>query len=200
MVNQPEPAPDDVTKSEFAKRPPRRQVGLSGRILFNDGSALTITIVDLSYDGCRIETPIVLAEGASFKLSAFGLGAVRAETRWSRNGEAGLRFYGVDESTAPAAELRSQERQLIEADILFRRQGGLSYRSDIRDLSLSGCKVSFVELPRVGDAVWVKFPFLDALEGRVRWVSGGTGGVEFIRSIYPAVFKLLISRLQTLAA
>lgn len=112
------------------------------------------------------------------------------------DGKAGLRFYGVNESTAPAAELRSQEWQLIQADILLRRQGGLSYRSDIRDLTTNGCQVSFVELPRVGDAVWVKFHLLNVLEGRVRWASGGTGGVKFMRSIHPAVFELPLSKLQ----
>ena len=54
--------------------------------------------------------------------------------------------------------------------------------------------MDFVEKPRLDDRVWVKFDGLEALEGRVCWVDGFTGGVEFEKPIHPAVFETLIAK------
>jgi len=64
------------------------------------------------------------------------------------------------------------------------------------DLSPSGCKVDFVEKPKLGDKLWLKLPGLDALESEVRWLDGFAGGVQFVRAFHPAVFELHLARLK----
>ena len=44
--------------------------------------------------------------------------------------------------------------------------------------------------------MWIKFDGMDAMESQVCWVDGFIAGVEFTRPIYPAVFQMLVSRLQ----
>lgn len=63
----------------------------------------------------------------------------------------------------------------------------------MHDASRYGCKIDFVEKPRLDDRVWVKFDGLEALEGLVCWVDGFTGGVEFEKPIHPAVFEMLVA-------
>ena len=62
-------------------------------------------------------------------------------------------------------------------------------------MSPRGCKVEFVERPRMDELVWVKFDWLAAIEAEVCWVDGFFGGLKFLRPIYPAVFELLLARL-----
>ena len=66
----------------------------------------------------------------------------------------------------------------------------------VYDISPEGCKIEFVERPRLDETVWVKFEGLDAIASSVCWVEGHTAGVEFDRPMYPSVFDLLVSRLR----
>ena len=77
----------------------------------------------------------------------------------------------------------------------MRRAGFNHYRVAVHDLSPHGCKVEFVDRPRLDEKVWLKFEGLEALEGMVCWVRGTEAGVEFERPIHPAVFNLLLTRL-----
>ena len=189
-----QPADRVPQATELRHRAKRRKVGMPGHALSHDGSTFAVTITDLSYDGCRIQSPVALLPGVAFTLSASGLGVAEVETRWFANGEAGVRFY--NNLSAAAADLRTQERLTVRTEIRVKRRGGLSYETNLDDLSETGCKVSFVELPHIGDVIWVKLPSLEALEGRVRWIEGGIGGVEFVRTIHPAVLRLLTSKLR----
>src|SRR5687768_5071807 len=73
-------------------REPRRGVKLSGFAALEDGSTFPVTVLDLSYNGCRIETPIALLPQLTMKISVSRLGVLDAVVRWYANGHAGLRF------------------------------------------------------------------------------------------------------------
>ncbi len=176
-------------------REARRNVKLPAVALLGDGSAVSVTVLDLSYDGCRIESELALLPGVQFTLSVLGLGKMPANVRWYSNGFAGLSFRPEPiESTTETP--RQHERVSLEAKILLRRTGRKNYFVQTMDVSPAGCRVDFVDRPSVGERHWVKFDGLDALEGEVRWVEGFSAGLEFIRPIYPAVFELLLAKLR----
>ncbi|WP_187107787.1 PilZ domain-containing protein [Sphingomonas xanthus] len=178
-------------------REPRRTTELTGFAVLESGATIEITVLDLSYDGCKIVTPAALLPGLKLKLSILGVhGALDAAVRWSRNGFAGLRFNPDDEPEAgPVQTPREFERVKLDATIALRRPGRQVYAVRLFDLAPSGCKVEFVERPKEGETLWVKFDSLEAIEATVRWVDGFYGGVQFTRPIYSAVFQMLVTRL-----
>jgi hypothetical protein len=113
---------------------------------------------------------------------------------WCADGAAGLRF-APDDVPKKDQTPRAEQRLELSAEIALRRPGRQHYQARIFDLSRTGCRIEFVERPRVGELVWAKFDGLDALEAEVRWMDGFFGGIEFKRAIYPAVFELLLARL-----
>ena len=92
---------------------------------------------------------------------------------------------------------RRAERIPLRAEVHLRRPGQLSFRVDVFDLSPQGCKIEFVDRPKIGDAVWVKFFGLEAMEARVRWIDGHIAGVQFVNEIHLAVFENVINRLSS---
>ena len=91
---------------------------------------------------------------------------------------------------------RKSARISLQAEVQLRRTGTHSYVVDIHDVSPEGCRVEFVERPLLDETVWVKFVGMDPIQSHVCWVEGYVAGVEFARSIHPAVFQMLIGRLQ----
>lgn len=177
-------------------REPRRSVDLRGFGMLGDGRRFAISVVNLSYDGCKIQTDFALVPNMKFEVTIQGLGgAIEAEVRWHKEGSAGLRF-NVETSNQAVETPRQHERVQVTADISLRGAGRPSYRVRIFDLTPAGCGVEFVERPAVGDRLWVKFDFLDAIEGTVRWVDGHYGGLEFARPIFVPVFDHIVSRLK----
>jgi hypothetical protein len=90
---------------------------------------------------------------------------------------------------------RNAARIAVNAEVLLRRPGQNHYRVRAYDASPFGCKLEFVERPELDERVWVKFDGLDAIEGQVCWVAGFVVGVEYARSMHPAVFDALVARL-----
>lgn len=178
-----------------ASRKPRRKVDLTGHGLLENGSTFPISVLDLSYDGCQIETPVALFPGLRLKMSVLRLGALDATVRWYSAGKAGLCFQ-PDPAPAAAQQPRREERVKISAQVSLRRAGRQQYTARVFDLSPVGCKVEFIERPKVGEDLWARFEGLDSFEGRVRWVDGFYGGIEFTRPIYAPVFALLLARLR----
>jgi hypothetical protein len=78
----------------------------------------------------------------------------------------------------------------------LRRAGKVRHEVKIFDLSAFGCKAEFIERPELDERVWVKFDQLSPIEAMVCWTTGFKVGLEFERPIYPAVFELLLSRLN----
>jgi PilZ domain. len=91
---------------------------------------------------------------------------------------------------------RRNARVALQAEVQLRRSGQRHYRVDVHDVSPDGCRLEFIERPRLDEMVWVKFDTIDSLEANVCWVSGHDVGVEFVRPIHPAVFEDLVRRLK----
>jgi hypothetical protein len=174
----------------------RRPVTLYGFATLADGSPrIEITILDLSYDGCRIQVGTPLSPGTWLQLSVARMGALEAEVRWFDEGIAGLRFGDGDVSPTRPEKPRGHQRVAMDASISLRRTSGRSYASRLFDVTPAGCKIEFVERPKEGDIIWVKFDGLDAIEAQVRWLDGHCAGVEFNRPMHDAVFNLLLVKL-----
>ena len=177
-------------------REPRRVVKLTGFGVLDDSTTFSFAVIDLSYNGCMVETAIALFPGVKLRVSMLGLGGVlEATVRWCKNGRAGLQFYPQSEPKLCQTP-RQHERMETAAQISVRRRGRPRYQVRLFDLTPKGCKVDFVEHPKSGDLLWVKFDALDAIEATVRWVEGCFGGLEFVRPIYPSVFEMLLAELR----
>ena len=80
----------------------------------------------------------------------------------------------------------------LDAEVTLRRPGQTSFRVRVFDASCHGCKVEFVDRPKLDDRAWVKFEGLEALEAVVCWIDGYVGGLEFAKAVHPAVFSRII--------
>lgn len=188
-------APADGEPQQSSRtREQRRIVTLPAHILLENGEITSVEVLDLSYDGCRVETPVELHAGSTVKLSVVALGANDAQVRWYWQGQAGLSF-AIQSTWDREIKPRQAERIELSADLSLRRVGRAHYRARVFDISPEGCKVEFVERPRLDELVWVKFDCLEAVEAAVCWVDGFYGGVKFLRPIYPAVYELLLTKL-----
>jgi hypothetical protein len=175
------------------KRHERRAVELRAFLVRAGDEIVDVRVLDLSYDGCRIETYSSLPAGEVVKLSVLGRGAIRAKVRWCKARKAGLSF-----ETEPSPRKQWPRRALrvsVTAEILLRRSTTLGYRVRVFDASPYGCKCEFIERPRINERVWVKFEGLEALETEVCWVEDSSCGLRFANPIHPAVFDMLLHRL-----
>jgi PilZ domain-containing protein len=91
---------------------------------------------------------------------------------------------------------RRSPRVALKGEVGLRRRGQASFRVKVENVSRHGCKLEFIERPRVGDHARIKvLEGLEGLQASVCWVDGFMAGVEFERPIHPAVFDLMLSRL-----
>jgi hypothetical protein len=173
----------------------RRPLNLRAAVERADGSTGEVLVLDLSSEGCGIETVIALEAGERIKLTVPDRGAVLATVRWCEDGKAGLVFEAED--PAPEAQQpRSDERAPYRGEVLLRRLGGTGYSVHVLDISPEGCKVELVETPRIGEHLLIKFDGLEALDVEVCWVEGPIGGLKFEKSFHPAVYEQLLKRLR----
>ncbi len=91
---------------------------------------------------------------------------------------------------------RRCERVPLAAEVFLRRAGQPNYAVVIHDLSIHGCKLDFVQRPRLHDRIWIRLGGIEPIEADVCWVDGFVGGVEFHRPLHPAVFDLLLRRMS----
>jgi len=188
---------DPPGEAGSATRQPRRAVALEGYATLDDGTTIPISVIDLSYDGCKIKSDVALIAGVKVRLSLLGIkGAMEAVVRWYKSGRAGLQF-ATDQAAAGKKETpRRDQRATLVAEALLRRAGRRQYVARISDLTPRGCRIEFIERPKAGETLWLKFAGLDSIEAAVRWVDGFHGGLEFLRPIHASVFELLLARLR----
>jgi hypothetical protein len=184
-------------QSEPIDRRERKPVTLRAFVLREDGSSSEALILDLSYEGCGIETPAELRADERVKLSVLRRGAIECRVRWYRNGKAGLVFE--PEKTIERKHWpRCSDRIATSADVSLRRLGQNSRRVRVTDLSPHGCKVRLPHQPRLEEHLLIKFDGLEALESEVCWTEGFDAGLRFERPFHPAVFALLAERLKSI--
>jgi hypothetical protein len=189
-----EPNPATMKTDETpAERRERRPVSLRALAFRPDGSSTEICLLDLSYEGCGIETPVEFEAGEAIKLSVLRRGAIDAHVRWCKDGRAGLVF--APQKGKEIQSPRKSERTSLSADVSLRRLGQNSYRVRVTDMSPEGCKVELVERPRIEEHMLIKFDGLEVLDGEVCWIEGYVAGLRFENPIHPAVFDLLLKRL-----
>lgn len=91
---------------------------------------------------------------------------------------------------------RQSPRVSLTAEVTLRRAGQINYAVRLYDLSPHGCKVEFVQRPSLNESVWVKIDGLEALAASVCWVRPPEAGLEFHKPIHPAVYRMLVDRLE----
>lgn len=193
MGAEPNPAAMKIDNKPVERRE-RRQVSLRALAIRQDGSTAEIYLLDLSYEGCGIETPVELAAGEAIKLSVLCRGAIDAHVRWYKDGRAGL-VFDPEKTKEKNHSPRRSERTALSADVSLRRLGQNNYSVRVNDLSPDGCKVELVERPRIGEHLLIKFNGLEVLDGEVCWMEGYVAGLRFEKAIHPAVFDLLVQRI-----
>jgi hypothetical protein len=190
-------APAGAAASKLAavpvERRERRPVTMLGYAMRADQSTVEVMVVDLSYEGCGVETPTQFDAGEALKLSVLRRGAIECRVRWCSNGKAGLIFEPETKKVA-AQRARQSERVPIEGEVSLRRIGQINYRVRLFDCSPEGCKTELVERPRIGEHVLVKMPHLESLDAEVCWVDNFTAGLRFEKPLHPAVFDLMGQR------
>ncbi len=95
-----------------------------GRVaIVRDGDApVEVRLVDLTRDGCRIESDQVLAEGSVLRLGVAGIGRVDAIVRWSDEDSYGCEFtLPLPEGAVTAAVACNVASLPIERAIELRR-------------------------------------------------------------------------------
>ena len=178
------PPPGRREQSPASERHERRAVAMAGFAVLENGETVPITVLDLSYEGCGVESPAPLTVGETIKLSVLNRGAIDAEIRWTAGGKAGLRFRAEedqDDGKASERRRRQGERVALSAEVTMRRLGRAKYLVRVQDLSLDGCRVELAERAETGDHVLVKFIGLDVLEASVCWVRDQLAGLSFAR-------------------
>jgi len=195
MGAQPNPATMKV-EDEPIDRSERRPVTLRAFVMRENGSSSEVLILDLSYEGCGIETPLELWSGEPVKLSVLRRGAIDCRVRWCLDGKAGLVFE--PEQPEKMHWPRCSERITTSADVSLRRLGQSNRQVRVTDLSPEGCKVRLPHQPHVGEHLLVKFEGLETIESEVCWVEGFDAGLRFERPFHPAVFALLAERLKSI--
>lgn len=188
------PVNREVFAAKASDRQDRRRVQLRGHAIVDGTQTIDLAVVDLTYDGCCVEAPIRLKAAQTIKLSVAGLGVIDAQVRWWKDGKAGLQFGPVPEPAEKKKQPRATERIAVDAEVLQRRQGQPNYRVRLFDVSPNGCKAEFVERPRVGDRVWIKFDGLESIDAEICWAEGFQAGLKYVKPIHPAVFQLLVKR------
>jgi hypothetical protein len=176
------------------ERRERRPVSMRGHIALEDGTTAEAVLIDLSYEGCSIETPAQLTVDQPIMLSVLRRGAIEAIVRWVSAGKAGLYFKAL--AAAKEQQPRVAKRVSVEAEVMLRRLGQNNYRVRIFDLSPEGCKVELIERPCEGEHLLMRIEGLETLDSEVCWVSDFVAGLRFEKPFHPAVFDLMVARLQ----
>jgi hypothetical protein len=73
-------------------RAPRLKVDMPGMLRVN-GEQVYVHVSDISLDGCKVDSDLLLKPGTGCEISLPGLGYRLASVRWFRDNQAGVRFH-----------------------------------------------------------------------------------------------------------
>ena len=89
----------------YIKRSPRVTTNYRTSVTDSDGTIVPVVVVDISKEGCRLETDGSLQIGEHVEISVGRLGTYPAQIRWALGNEAGAVFLRpVDEPDSPPDE------------------------------------------------------------------------------------------------
>lgn len=172
----------------------RRSVEIAGYIIRSDKAIVDVKVLDLSYEGCSIATQVPLVPGEKVKLSALGRGASAATVRWYKERKAGLLFQS--EPVSRQRWPRKAKRIDFRAVASLRRSQRPTYRVTMLDVTRFGCRIEFIERPKIYEHVWIKFNVLASMEAIVCWVEESSLGLMYVNPIHPAVFDMFMGGLN----
>jgi len=87
-----------VREPGYIKRSPRVTTNYRTSVTDSDGTTVPVVVVDISKEGCRLETDGSLQIGEHVEISVGRLGTYPAQIRWALGNEAGAVFLRpVDE-------------------------------------------------------------------------------------------------------
>jgi PilZ domain len=173
----------------------RRPVEMRGQLVRAGGITHIVHLIDINYGGCGIQTPVELQPGESVQLMVMGRGSLAATVRWYEDGRAGLEFEPLPDKKVVAD--RGANRVDVGAQVGLKVLGHNTFRVRIFDLSTAGCRVELIEVPSIGDHMFVKFDSIEPMEALVCWLEGHTAGLKFEKPIHPAVLDMILQRLST---
>jgi len=101
-----------------------------------------------------------------------------------------MAFLTAELVDRPESKPRRGERRLLDGQAQCRR-GAIRETVELRDISPGGARLLALSPLRVGHAIWLKLPGIEAQEAHVVWTVGCESGCEFARPLHPAVFDLL---------
>lgn len=84
-------------------------------------------------------------------------------------------------------------------EVGFRRTGHGRHTAILQDFSPSGCRIESADRLAADDRVWIALPHLEPIIGDVLWTDQWIAGVRFGRALHPAVFDMVLSRLEPAA-
>ena len=76
----------------FIKRAPRVETKFDASLTDSDGGAVAVVVLDISREGCRLETDGSLKIGEKVELNVPRYGSFPAQIRWAVGNEAGAVF------------------------------------------------------------------------------------------------------------
>ena len=86
--------------------------------------------------------------------------------------------------SAPRPLTRRVERRPSNASVLVQSSHGDHVKARLRDISIFGCNLlSDADWLRMGQFLSIRPPASEPIQAIVRWVRGGSCGVEFLRPI-----------------
>jgi hypothetical protein len=83
-------------KLDWSARSSRRDVDITGAASWSDGTSATVTVANLSYEGCELRSAHGFNKGEIVRLSLPNTGKIQAQIRWVRGECAGARFLTGD--------------------------------------------------------------------------------------------------------
>jgi hypothetical protein len=74
------------------KRPPRVDTRINTFLTDSDGNRIEVVVIDISQNGCRLETRAMLRIGEKVQIEVPKYGTFPAQVRWALGNEAGAIF------------------------------------------------------------------------------------------------------------
>lgn len=74
------------------KRAPRVDTNFKASLVDSDGNSLPVVVIDISREGCRLETNETLRIGEKVQIAVPKYGTFPAQIRWALGNEAGAVF------------------------------------------------------------------------------------------------------------
>lgn len=98
-----------------------------------------------------------------------------------------------DPYTMAAQEDRSAPRTVVSTPATLRPSGARSFKTVIRDISLSGFSALAINPMERGTLCWLTVPGCDPLEARVVWWCNNVAGCEFQQLLNEEEFEFFTS-------